>query len=119
MTSTSFSLLKDANVPEREIVELREYFLAANLLPAQVGLLERMLTSQGIEASTVREAASKLLELRNPVELYKYLEPLAKPLDVDKKIVQNLLKALSRKPGFWRCFVADRQEILSTAAPGH
>lgn len=88
------SLLKDANVPEREIDDVREYFLVANLLPAQVALLERILSTQGIEASKVREAAGKILELKNPVELYKYLEPLAKPLNLEKQAVQNLAQSI-------------------------
>jgi hypothetical protein len=88
------SLLKDANVAERDIDELRELFLAANLLPPQVNLLERMFSAQGIEASKVSEAASKLVELKNPVELYKYLEPLAKPLNLDKQAVQNLAQSI-------------------------
>jgi len=88
------SLLKDANVSERDIAEVREYFLVANLLPAQVNLLERMLSAQGVEASKVREAASKLLELKNPVELYKYLEPLAQASKLEKKEVQNLAQSL-------------------------
>jgi tetratricopeptide (TPR) repeat protein len=88
------SLLKDASVSEQEIEAVRELILVTNLLSPQISLLERMLTTQGIDASKVREAAAKLLELKTPTELYKYLEPLAKPLNVDPRAVQGLAQSL-------------------------
>jgi hypothetical protein len=88
------SLLKDANVSDQELEAVRELILVTNLLSPQIDLLERMLTTQGIEASKVREAAAKLVELKTPTEMYKYLEPLAKPLKVDPRAVQGVAQSL-------------------------
>jgi tetratricopeptide (TPR) repeat protein len=99
---TFLSLLKDANVSAQEIEAVRELVLVTNLLSPQINLLERMLTTQGIESSKVREVAAKLVELKTPTDMYKYLEPLAKPLNVDVRAVQGLAQSLitgNRVPG--------------------
>ena len=88
------SLLKDANVSDQDIEAVRELILVTNLLSPQIDLLERMLTTQGIESSTVREAAGKLVELKTPSEMYEFLGPLAKPLKVDPRAVQGLAQSL-------------------------
>lgn len=96
------SLFKDANVPAQDIETVRELILVTNLLSSQISLLERMLTTQGTESKKVQEAAAKIIELRTPTELYKYLEPLAKPLKVEARAVQGLAQSLisgNRLPG--------------------